>query len=594
MAAMISWDRYEIKQELYESFSFLLYRGMDRGENRPVLIKMLKPGHLTLPNIARWSWDLEVSRNLQRDFVLNPLKLEKNSSTIALVFEDFGGDLLLSKMPFKDPWEKFFQFSLTLVDLLEQLHCQGVHRNLAPHNILVDSKWEEVKMTSFGFFQYWGAQVSKFTAADLSEENLNYRAPEFVYSDSSTGTGAMDLYSLGAILFQLATGFPPFRPAGPLHLPSNRTEGPPNPQSLNPTLPGGMSRIISTLLSPSSGDRYPERGALAKDLKEVYEEWKDQSKIYPAPVEIPEETRASLFPLIRDSAKSSSLSFLDFSYLDWMAFQKSCQLFFEKAPHLVLLQRWLRILLEVSGAQKGFWTFQKGDQNIEISLPQEESSPLYPSSLLKYVQQKKEPLIFSSEKEYSPFVEDPYFVNDRPKSLLIYPFYLSSDFIGFLYLENSLMERVFNFSRMEIIKILCMQAYSFAEKITLEEELERAKTSFLCPYPLCGELLEHFSEGIVCLDQSFQILWFNAKAAQIFEGLEDFERGNCLTHLNNRPLEDLLVRNPEGSDWHQLHRGEEGNPLVDVALVSYRNGIPGTRCFLILRERVSLERKFYI
>jgi serine/threonine-protein kinase len=149
---------------------------------------------------------------------------------------------------------------------VEHLHRQGiVHRDLKPSNILLDAD-EQPLVTDFGLAKVFAAG-SEMTATGVIAGTPAYMSPEQAAGRNAEVGPASDLYSLGAILYELLTGRPPFREENPLDtLLQVLGSEPAAPRSLNPRIPRALELIVLRCLAKSPAERYPSAAALADDL----------------------------------------------------------------------------------------------------------------------------------------------------------------------------------------------------------------------------------------------------------------------------------------------------------------------------------------
>ena len=122
-------------------------------------------------------------------------------------------------------------------------------------------------MTDFGLAKVF-VPGSEATATGVIAGTPSYMAPEQASGRSSEVGPAADIYSLGAILYELLTGEPPFRQENPLDtLLDILGREPRYPRQLNPRVPHGLELICLKCLAKSPADRYRSAAALADDLE---------------------------------------------------------------------------------------------------------------------------------------------------------------------------------------------------------------------------------------------------------------------------------------------------------------------------------------
>jgi TolB-like protein len=150
---------------------------------------------------------------------------------------------------------------------VQYAHEQGIlHRDLKPGNILLDGRGEPL-VSDFGLAK-WLDTTSNLTQTLTIFGTPGYIAPEQANGAAAKLTPAADIYSLGAILFNLLTGRPPFLGEHALAVVKQAAEKPaPKLRSLAPTLDRDLETICSKCLEHEPNARYRSAGDLAEDLE---------------------------------------------------------------------------------------------------------------------------------------------------------------------------------------------------------------------------------------------------------------------------------------------------------------------------------------
>ncbi|AKF09043.1 serine/threonine-protein kinase [Sandaracinus amylolyticus] len=149
--------------------------------------------------------------------------------------------------------------ALELATALEHAHEHGVlHRDVSPANVLI-SEVGEVKLADFGIAKAQdGAAV---TSTGFAKGKVAYMAPD--YAATGKASTASDLFSLGVLLYEAASGRRPFR--GPMRTPKDRAPL----AKTAPHVPPRLVGIVERLLEPEPRDRYPSAGALFDAVAEL-------------------------------------------------------------------------------------------------------------------------------------------------------------------------------------------------------------------------------------------------------------------------------------------------------------------------------------
>ncbi|MBL7520531.1 diguanylate cyclase [Frankia sp. CNm7] len=151
------------------------------------------------------------------------------------------------------------------------MHHRGVvHRDINPANIVVSRDEEEPYLIDFALATTCTVVEPGFVHPSAIVGTLPYLAPEQTGRTGRVVDQRADLYAVGATLYELATGAPPFGVDDPLRIIHDHlTRVPTPPATVNPKLPADLSEIIMLLLAKEPDDRYQSADGLARDLSLV-------------------------------------------------------------------------------------------------------------------------------------------------------------------------------------------------------------------------------------------------------------------------------------------------------------------------------------
>jgi hypothetical protein len=169
---------------------------------------------------------------------------------------------------------------------LQAAHDRGlIHRDVKPSNIWLDRRGK-VKLLDFGLAHVGDADV------ELSQEGRVVGTPAYMAPEQANGQpvdARADLFSLGCVLYRMATGKSPFGgPTSIATLYSITTVPPPDPQSINPALPAELADLIRRLLARDPADRPASAGAVARELADL--ERREADTTVPLAAALPEIT----------------------------------------------------------------------------------------------------------------------------------------------------------------------------------------------------------------------------------------------------------------------------------------------------------------
>ena len=160
------------------------------------------------------------------------------------------------------------QLSTRIVEAIQYAHSKGViHRDLKPANILLD-KSNNPHITDFGLSRCNDDNETQLTAAGQIFGTPGYMSPEQAAGKNESVGPATDIYSLGAVMYCMLTGRPPFRASSTVATLQQVThDAPAPPRLLNRTVDPDLESIILKCLEKDSADRYSTAEELKQDLE---------------------------------------------------------------------------------------------------------------------------------------------------------------------------------------------------------------------------------------------------------------------------------------------------------------------------------------
>jgi WD40 repeat protein len=261
---------YEVLDVLGWGGMGVVYRAWQQRLNRIVALKMVHAGAQASPQVlARFRVEAEAVARLHHPNIVQIHEVGQHAGSPFLVLELVDGPSLshaLAGTP--QPARRGAELVEALARAVHSAHRQGVvHRDLTPANILLSADGAP-KITDFGLAKIviGGGDLRTQTGELLGTPS--YMAPEQAASRHEAIGAATDVYALGAILYDVLTGRPPFKAESPLETLRQVTNDEPVPPSrLRPRLPGDLETICLKCLRKEPAQRYPSATALADDLE---------------------------------------------------------------------------------------------------------------------------------------------------------------------------------------------------------------------------------------------------------------------------------------------------------------------------------------
>lgn len=238
---------------------------VQRDDGEPVLVKLANDD-AGPRSIAQLERELAVTSRLADPGVLAARGLERHGSRLALVYEPFAGEPLRVGAHERREGPAVFALAIAVTEILVRLHARdAIHRSLHPEAIWVGPDGQ-VKLAELGRTSLPG--LAPPPALDALSGPIAYLAPEQSGRTDQALDARADLYALGAVLYALLAGAPPFHGQGPLEmLHAHLTQLPAPLGSRAPGTPPALAAIVHTLLAKNPEERYASAAALLYDLR---------------------------------------------------------------------------------------------------------------------------------------------------------------------------------------------------------------------------------------------------------------------------------------------------------------------------------------
>jgi serine/threonine protein kinase len=258
---------YRVVAPLGEGGMAIVYKAYQAGMDRYVALKILPRYFASDPQFSgRFEQEAKVLARLLHPHILpvHDYGEVDGYTYIVMPFVESGtlADLLEGD-PL--PLTQIRRIIAQVGDALDYAHSQGViHRDVKPSNILVDQRGNCL-LTDFGIAKMVEGSIH-FTRTGGIVGTPAYMSPEQIQGEGLDGRS--DVYSLGIVLYEMATGRPPYRAETPPAIFVKHLHDPlPPPRTLNPALPEATERVILKALAKKREDRYATAGDMVQALQ---------------------------------------------------------------------------------------------------------------------------------------------------------------------------------------------------------------------------------------------------------------------------------------------------------------------------------------
>lgn len=262
-------DEFDIEEKIGQGGMGVVFRGFDRSLNRPVAVKVMAP-HLGSNGVARqrFAREAQAAAAVVHPHVVPIYRVNSSEERPYIAMALVDGQSLQDHVAKHGPLETkdVVRVSIQIADGLAAAHRHGlIHRDIKPANILMEKEVSRVLISDFGLAR--AVDDVAMTQSGCLAGTPHYMSPEQVTGEDLDHRS--DLFSVGGVMYFLATGQEPFRAEGAFAVIQKiMAEVPVSPRQVLADVPETLSRIILQLLEKRPADRIQSADQLQQLLTE--------------------------------------------------------------------------------------------------------------------------------------------------------------------------------------------------------------------------------------------------------------------------------------------------------------------------------------
>ena len=278
----MSESRYNIIHKVRENSRYILYKANRISDTKLVTIQTFRSDYPTFRDLNQLKQESALLSKLSHPNIIQSIGLERMGNLPVLVKEEILGETLSEYLTKGNlGLIDFLKISIGITKAVLYLHSkQVIHKSISSSNIVIETATREIKVWGFDFAIEKGRDSNYSNVSEAIEVGLQYISPEQTGRMNRPIDHRTDLYSMGAVFYELLTGFTPFRIEDPIELiHAHLAVVPDPPRKYRMDLPPMIEQIVLKLLQKNTEDRYQSCAGLLYDLEQCLDRLLDTNEI---------------------------------------------------------------------------------------------------------------------------------------------------------------------------------------------------------------------------------------------------------------------------------------------------------------------------
>lgn len=262
--------RYDIERELGAGGMAVVYLARDVQRDRPVALKVLRPGLGLAAGAERFHREIRLAARLVHPHILPLLDSGEAGGRLWYTMPYIEGESLRARMDREKllPVDEAIRISCEVAEALGCAHAQGIlHRDIKPENILLSGG--QPLVADFGIARAIGSKDERITGTGIAIGTPAYMSPEQASGEADLDARS-DLYALACVTYEMLAGEPPFvGPTAQVMIARRLSQPPPSVRTIRPQVPEALDAVLHRALAPIPADRFATAAEFARALSGV-------------------------------------------------------------------------------------------------------------------------------------------------------------------------------------------------------------------------------------------------------------------------------------------------------------------------------------